>query len=59
MNGHDLQLLKDRVWELVRAQTGLGVRQHTVNPVTVRVAERIHGVFNEGIRLDVQEQINR
>jgi len=58
MNGYDLQLLKDRAWELVRAETGLELRQRTVNTIAVRVAERIHGVFDEGIRLDVQEKIN-
>lgn len=58
MRGYDLQLMKDRVWEHVRAQAGLGVRRHTVNTVAVRVAERIHSVFDEGIRLDVQEKVN-
>jgi hypothetical protein len=59
VNNHDMSMMKDRVWEHVRAQTGLQVRQHTVNTITVRVSERIHNVFDEGIRLDVQEHINR
>jgi len=58
MNNHDMNLLKDRVWEHVRAHTGLEVRRHTVNTIAVRVSERIHSVFDEGLRLDVQERIN-
>ena len=50
--------MKDRVWEHVRAHTGLGVRRHTVNTIAVRVSERIHSVFDEGLRLDVQEKVN-